>query len=92
MKNFYQMNCLMNGEEPYELKPLNTNDLKRYAVDPDFEEELMQQSGEIQDMDLGDNIQTIDQAGEVQKIDKQNLNISLRPEYEMNDDGTYREV
>ena len=88
--NFYQLTSIMNGEEPYELKPLKTNVMGRAAVDPEMEDELMKQQATMQDMEVG-NIQSIDNAGDLQQIDGP-IQMSLRPDYEVDGQGNVKQV
>ena len=92
MMNFYQMNCTMNGEEPYELEPIDQNKLSYPTINPDFEEAIMQQQAKIQNMEVGDNMQTIDNPGEAQKIGTEKLGMSMRQQYEVDPKGNWKEI
>lgn len=80
--NFYQLNSVMNGEKPYELKPLTQDDMLRAVLDPEVEEEMIKQADEIQTMDFQspDNVDLI-------PMDP-SFEVGVRPSYDFDKFGT----
>lgn len=89
--NFYQLNSIMNGEEPYELQPLDQEKMTRYALDPEAEEDMMKQQATMQDMEVGPNVQSMGHGGELQQIDGP-IEMGVRPDYEVDGQGNVTQV
>lgn len=80
--NFYQLNSLMSGENPYELKPLDTEDMKRHILDPDLEQKVMDQQADIQDMKVSNG------GGTNFKPLNKSFDVGVRPSYEFDKFGS----
>lgn len=72
--NFYQLNSLMSGENPYDLKPLNAEDMCRYERSAEVETSSVIQTMEIQN-----------QVG-LKPLDT--FEVGIRPSYEFDKFGT----
>lgn len=71
--NFHDFDWLLEKDKPHGLKPLDGEDLARYAADPEAEQKVMDQHSKIHGFDtwIGKkqaNIKTAADAGEWQQI------------------------
>ena len=75
--NFYQLNSLMSGDHPYELTPINMDEL--YPTTPDAKIEIEESPNVIQTMEIQNQIG-------LKPLDS--FEVGIRPSYSFDKFGT----